>query len=376
VIGASGFLGSRLVEKLYLEQPLEVRAGIHRPATAARLARYPIKFVDCDLLDKAQVSKALNGCDMVVNCAADSTGDKRKVLDVLVKGTSNLLQAAAEQNIRKLVHISSAAVQGFGNSGKMCEESSPIFSRDPYVRGKTKSEKIVMAHAQSISVVILRPTLIYGPYSSDWTISIIERLKDDVPTIIGDRRLANLVYVDDVADAIIRALLRDEANGQTFIINNPQSTVTWAEYVQKYAEELGISPRRSPEYNLTIKRISNFARLLGDSIRETRLLLKSPEFLALLTSVPILVKLGTMLIKGEKRKDMENTLSSELKIPKPNPKILRKYENVNKQFYNVLTCRTIFSSKKAESLLGFSPQVSFSEGIRATLEWARWAGYL
>jgi predicted dehydrogenase len=141
VVGASGFLGTRLVEKLSLDHGLKVRAGIHRPQTAVRLGRLPVEFVNCDLLDRNQVMRAVEGCEVVVNCAQDTSGNR--TLDVFVEGTRNLLRAAVKHNLKRYVHVSSGAILGFSRNEKLIEEEARfVFSLHPYIRGKAKSEKL------------------------------------------------------------------------------------------------------------------------------------------------------------------------------------------------------------------------------------------
>ena len=123
VVGASGFLGTRLVEKLSVDMDSQVRAAVHRPGAAARLARLPVQFVECDVLDPQQVDKAVDGCDVVVNCTSGSGADGASY-DVSVKGTSNLLEAAARHHVKKYVHMSSAAVHGFSHRKSVVDEKS------------------------------------------------------------------------------------------------------------------------------------------------------------------------------------------------------------------------------------------------------------
>lgn len=127
-----------------------------------------------------------------------------------------------------------------------------MFLAGPYERGKIKSEKLVAEYAKLIPVVILRPTLIYGPYSSSWTTGIIERIRDYQTTIVEGPGLANLIYVDDVVDVIVCAIEKDNANGKTFLVNNDQQTVMWAEYVQAYRRSNLESCLSSPRNTIRI----------------------------------------------------------------------------------------------------------------------------
>ncbi len=372
VVGASGFLGTRLAEKLSLDLNLKVRATIHRAETASRVGRLPLEFVDCDLLDLEQVMNAVMGCDVVVNCARDRVLDKGRILDFYVKGTSNLLKAALKHKVKKFVHISTAAVHGFRRQEGLIDEKCRFArTRDRYVAGKIKSERLVIAHARFLPVVILRPTLMYGPYSRDWGMQIIERLKKQRTTIVGDKGLANLIHVDDVVDAILLAIQRNEGNGEAYIVNNDREKIRWNEYVQRYSEALGITPNVSSDSNLTIRRLANVLLMMKDSLFIAKDLITSPESLALAARIPLILRLGDKMLKGKKRKAIEDKLATPRAL-KVDRNLMFKYETIDRQLYNVFTSRAVMSSAKARAVLGFEPHVPFEEGIANTIEWVKW----
>jgi len=255
------------------------------------------------------------------------------------------------------------------------EESSLISRPSPYVEGKIKSEQLVSKYAKQLPVTILRPTLIYGPYSGAWTTGIIERISNDLDVLIGSGSIANLIYVDDVVTAIIHALENERANGEIFIVNNDEEKVTWKEYVHPLCVGLGYTtPTVKPEYNRTLRRISNSFVMLKDSVRALRNVLTSSEFLLLLARIPLSVKLGLMFVKGKRRTAIETNITSVKEMPKPNPKILFKYEVPGKQLYEVLSCRSVFSSGKARNRIGFRC-TPFHVGVSKSLQWAKWANY-
>jgi nucleoside-diphosphate-sugar epimerase/predicted dehydrogenase len=379
VVGASGFVGTRLVETLSLNLGWEVRAGIHSPSSAFRLARLPVELVDCDLLDPSQVARAVEGCEVVINCAQDRSGEK--ILEVFDKGTSNLLRAATEHGVKKVVHLSSAAVLGFSQGKRLLDERSPYLrTLDPYVRGKIKSERIALSYSHTIPVVVLRPTLIYGPFSAAWTVGIIERLKNHQIVVVGENCLASLVYVDDVVNAIVLAIESDEAEGVIFNLNNDLETVLWKDYVRKYSQALGVLPRTSAKFDFNLHKLRAFFIIVADSITSTKETIMSPEFLLLIARIPLAVKIGQMVLRGRRRNRMENELvlaserdrRAELRSIRSN--YARKYVTMDKGLYRVMTNRAIFSSRKARSVLGFNP-TPFEDGIAKTLEWVQWARY-
>jgi len=369
VAGASGFLGTRLVERLTLDLKATIRAGIHRPASATRLARLPVEFVNCDLLKPDEVNNSVRGCDAVVNC----TNSDNKTFQLLSEGTRNLLDACLAHNVKKYIHISSAAVQGFKHSSRTIDESTHYkLSFHPYVRGKIESERLVRRYGREVPSIILRPTLIYGPFSMYWLLGIADRVRTNRVTLIGEDGIANLVFVDDVVDAILLALETDEGDGQTFIINNDRDVVPWQKYVQELCDLFTAQPARMTNSNRLIYNLHQRLRLIRDSTNKTREVLRSPETISLLSSIPLAVAVGAKLIKGNRRRKLESTLASPLELTVPDLRQVFAYETIDTQLYDVLSTHTLFSSAKAKEILGFEPRTTFEEGIKMSLEWVNW----
>jgi predicted dehydrogenase/nucleoside-diphosphate-sugar epimerase len=378
IVGASGLVGTRLSERLVLDLKTNVRAAIHRPEAAARLARLPLEFVECNLLERNQVMDAVEGCDVIVNLARDRSGDNKNTFDVLVRGTKNLLESAAEYRVKKFIHVSSAAVHGFRHEAGSIDESTPLRnSSDPYVRGKVKSEELVMDYSNAFPVVIIRPTLIYGPFSVDWVANIIERIKDQRAMLIGENKQANLTHVDNVVEAILLAIEKKEANGQAFVVNDDEETVMWADYTKLYSDLVGVPAVAVPDMSYISLASKETGSLLKASAVAAKRILRSPELLELIAQIPLAFVLGGKVIKGERKDKMQLKLRSGLEIPKPEPETLllmnRKYLMTSRSIYDVLSTRAVFSASKAKRLLGFRPYISLTDGLSRTSEWIKWA---
>jgi hypothetical protein len=88
VTGASGFIGCRVAEALHLGKGWQVRALVHTPSSAARVARLPVEMVQGDLKSRADAARAVGGCDAVVHCAIGTAyGQRRELFAVTVGGT-------------------------------------------------------------------------------------------------------------------------------------------------------------------------------------------------------------------------------------------------------------------------------------------------
>ncbi|HEY3322519.1 MAG TPA: NAD(P)-dependent oxidoreductase [Planctomycetota bacterium] len=233
ITGAGGFIGGWVAEMLHLQGNWHVRAGVRRWPSAARIARFPMEIVLCDVNDPASVAMAADGCTDIVHCA---TADGHTIVD----GTRNVLEAALQIHAR-VIHLSSIAV--YGDAPGHVPEDTP-FARhgSEYSQAKVASEYLCHAyHQRGVKTVILRPTIVYGPYSTWWTTNVALRLLTGQWGNIGSAGggTCNLVYVLDVVQAIRRALRCEAANGQAFNVNGP-SAVTWSEYFAEFNKALGL----------------------------------------------------------------------------------------------------------------------------------------
>ena len=371
IVGASGFLGSRLTEVLSMGYGLRVRGTYHRPASALRIARLPIELVECDVLDRGQVSEAVKGCSVVVNCAIGAK-------EVYTQGTQNLLEAAQQHGVRKFIHVSTAAVHNFRQRKTETNESCayrPLLNRNSYERGKILQEKTIQRFANVVPTVILRPTIIYGPYSYPWVINVAGRLKDGAPTLVEGDGIANLVYVDDVADAVLLAIESEKADGRVMIINNDTETVHWSEYVSKFANLTRTTPTLLPRGPLSMVRLRKSLSLCSDSASAFLEAITSHEMIALLSRIPLAVAFGSRLAQGARRQGIEKSLSSTEQRPISYlRKRMSKYETMTREQHENLTCRSKFSSALAKDTCGWNPRTPFAEGLTKTIEYAEWAG--
>lgn len=242
VTGAGGFIGGRVVEVMLELGGLEVRPALRRWSTAARIGRYPIDPVLCDLLNPEQVRDATRDVDAIVHCAV---GNRRATVD----GTRNLLEAALDNGVGRVVHISTIDVYGRAE-GTVSEEHPLVRTNREYGDAKIEAEEVCGSFVdRGLEVVILRPTIVYGPFSDLWTLEFALRFRDGDWSLPRDacRGRCNLVYVDDVVQAILLSLDADESvNGEAFNVNGPDH-ITWQDYFDALNAALRLPPLPSPD---------------------------------------------------------------------------------------------------------------------------------
>lgn len=242
VTGATGFIGSRLVERL-LAQGDEVVA-------LARNKGDRNLFVG-DVTRPDTLGDAGRGCSRLYHLAGLVSFDPRRADDLLRvngQGTANILAAAQRWGIERSVVVSSAITLGVSDTpGKLLDEdAAPApreIRRNPYLASKLAAEAAARVAADAHHVVIVNPTTVYGPgdrtLNSGTLIAKIARSRL-VPVPPGG---GNVVDVDDVAAGIIAAGERG-ASGRRYVLGG--ANLSFAEIFAAIAEAVGRRPRWLP----------------------------------------------------------------------------------------------------------------------------------
>jgi len=239
ITGATGFIGCRIVELLYLGGKSNVRAAIHQWSSAARLGRFPVDIVIMDLMNKDEIRQALKGVGYIIHCAKGAGG----ATDL---GTRNLLELALKKEIKHFVHLSTTEV--YGNVEGEINENTPFqYTGNEYNKTKIDAEKACWEfYDKGLPVTVLRPSIVYGIFSNNWTVHfanmLIER-KWGVYEKYGEG-FCNLIYVDDLVQILFRSLNNGKIIGQAFNVVGPE-VVTWNEYFRRFNEKLALPPLKT-----------------------------------------------------------------------------------------------------------------------------------
>lgn len=337
VTGAGGFIGGRVVEALLQTPELgTVVPAVRRWSTLARIGRSPIEAVGCDLLQPEQVAFALRGVDAVIHCAVGGR-------EATVEGTRNLLEAALTAGVRRVVHTSTIDVYGRA-TGTVTEEHPLEVTNREYGDSKIEAEEVALEFVKrGLEVVILRPTIVYGPFSDTWTVAFADRLWERAWLLPAEacQGTCNLVHVDDVVRAMLLAVDAEGASGRAYNVNGPD-TVTWQEYVEGLNEALGYPPIEPPP--------PAPARLRSKLTQPVRSVVKAAYF-QFEKPVQTLYKKSRparMLIKG-----VQTALQ---KVPSP-----AEYDLYGRVVH--------FPTARAEAELGYRPAVPAREGIETSAQW-------
>src|SRR5690606_32160768 len=166
---------------------------------------------------------------------------------VNVDGTRALAHAAVSAGVRRMVLASSMAVYGPVTAGNVTEDWPLVSVGDPYADSKLRGEEAARSVLveSGTELVVLRPTMIYGPASGSWTLAPVAAMRRGLPVLLGDgSHRIDVVYVDDVAWAFASAGEAEGAAGRAFNVTG--SNASTGEFFGAYARMLGVPLRRVP----------------------------------------------------------------------------------------------------------------------------------
>jgi UDP-N-acetyl-alpha-D-quinovosamine dehydrogenase len=242
VTGATGFIGSALVESL-LRRGEAVRALGRRAAADGPAALR--RVVVPDLRSHSDWRPLLDGVAAVVHLAGAAhlpRGADRSVFESSnAVATERLAAAAARAGVRRFVFVSSAKVNGERSGGRPLSEDAPVDPQDGYARSKLDAERrlLAVARSSSLETVILRPPLVYGPGVKANFLALLRLVDKGVPLpIAGIRNRRSLVYVGNLTSAIAACLAHPAAAGETFFVADEESVST-PELALALADALG-----------------------------------------------------------------------------------------------------------------------------------------
>ena len=243
VTGASGFIGSAVVRTL-VARGRRVRCMVLPGESAVELERLGVDIVRADVVDRAAVGRAMQGCRVVYHLAALYklwAPDPRRIYEVNVEGSRNVLFAAQHEGVERVVYTSSVAAVGY-HQGRLADETTAFnqwSEGNDYIRSKWLSERDAMGFAaEGLPIVVVNPSFPFGvgdaaPTPTGQT--IIEFLSGRLPGYI--RGGLNVVDVDDCAEAHLLAEDRGRI-GERYILGS--HNVTHRDFVRAIARVGGL----------------------------------------------------------------------------------------------------------------------------------------
>ena len=221
VTGGTGFVGRHVVDAL-THRGHWVRALVRSRTSAEVLEGVDCELVRGDVTDAGSLLEAADGCDAIVHLVAIITGKASAFDDVIAGGARNVVAAAQEHGVGRLVHMSALGVS---------EETKDTV---PYYRAKWDAEQTVAA--SRISHAIMRPSFVFGDGGALQQFAKIARLSPVTPIVGDGHQRIQPIWVEDVARAFTLAVESRETG--TFELGGPE-VVDWNEFWRRLTATLG-----------------------------------------------------------------------------------------------------------------------------------------
>ena len=349
VTGSTGFIGGRLVEKLILNHNKKVTTVIRKYDNAARIARFSdIEMVKSNLDDDKMMSLLIKNTDYVFHLAYDFASQQANLssLDIIAKNCI--------KHSKRLVHISTISVFEPLLDSTLNEKSASVPCGLVYADRKLEIENKVFEYSNAgLDVVILQPTIVYGPYCNPWTLNPAEQLVSGTVVLPNNGNgVCNAVYVDDVCDAIILAADSQKARGERFLISG-NDYISWKHFFNTFEKILGVCSLKLMSSNEISKYNRNPLRFIKSILSQPKKAISWEP----LKSILLLLK--DKLSSNIKAFIMD--LYSSYSTIKPKSIFIP-----DKQLNLLYSSETKVDISKAKNILGYEPKFTFSEGMDLT----------
>jgi nucleoside-diphosphate-sugar epimerase len=320
--GGTGLLGSHIAEQLAARGE-RVRAIVRPTSDTAFLRSLGAELVEGSLDDVASLRRAVAGADLVYHCAAH-VGDwgawhvfKRNV----IQATGNLLDACRQEEVGRVLHVSSIMVYGHPKSrgSDLFTEDEPLGQHlwmwDYYASSKIAAEKLCRAYPGALTIV--RPSWLYGPRDRRTLPSFVKALRAGRVRILGKGdNLINLIYADDVADGAIRAATAPQAVGQAYNLSS-EGDMTQHQLLDLMTDAIGW-PRITRHISMRWAYLGGlFSEIIGKLI------------------------------------------------------FLKRRPHITRYAVGIVGRPTLYSTARARTQLGWEPRVKAAEGLKLALDWFR-----
>ena len=317
VTGANGFTGSYLIRNL-LNKGYEIRGMVRKNSNLDLVKDLNIEFCYVDLAKDELDDQIMNGIDAVYHVGAayrDEGVAKSYFWDVNVEGTRKLLEASKKAGVNKFIHCSTVGVQG-DIKNPPAKETDPYNPGDHYQESKLEGEKLALDFFKSkgLNGTVVRPVGIYGPGDTRF-LKLFKFINSGKFRMIGNGNvLYHLTYVEDLVEGFVLAGESDKSNNEIFTIGG-KSWLTLTELVEKIAK---ILDKPVPKKSIPVWPVWIAGLVCEYACRPFGI------------SPPIYRRRLDFFIKDR-----------------------------------------AFDISKAESMLGFNPQIELDQGLAKTAEWYR-----
>lgn len=243
VTGGSGFLGINLIRFL-LDKGFKVKSLDIEPFDYPEKDK--VEVIQGDIRNKDEINKSLKDIDIVIHCAAAlPLYSKEEIFETDVEGTRNILESAKDNDIERVVFISSTAVYGVPDHHPI-KEDDPLVGVGPYGEAKIQAEKVCEEfRSKGMCIPIIRPKSFIGPERLGVFAILYDWASDgkNFPMIGKGDNKYQLLDVEDLCRSIYKCSIKDcNIVNDTFNIGAEEFT-TFKEDLQSVLNEAGYSKK-------------------------------------------------------------------------------------------------------------------------------------
>ncbi len=355
IIGAGGFVGTRLMETLVLDGKKDFCAvvrGYHSHASFCRFGpAIGTRMANATNVD--ELVRAFKDFDAVLNLVSGEAGN-------ISRSTEAIHQACIDAGVKRLIHMSSAVVYGMVESEDINDDSPPVGGLwSPYAKAKAMSEIFLKERIDRtpLQITVLRPSLVWGPRSA-WTLTVGRDLMNQTAYLVGEGEgICNTIYVDNLVSCILTCCNHPGDTAGFFNVSDSE-TVTWRGFYGSLAPHF--------QYDL-----NHILKVPGDRFRPTLKMrlndLKSSHFYTKLKN-RIPPKKRALVKAWLKAKIPRKEREEQFADRRP------RSAAVTREMWELQSTRRKLPNTKFQRNFGYQPPVSFAEGTARTIKWLDFIG--
>ena len=322
VTGATGFIGSHLVDEL-LKKNYEIKCLVRKSSSTRWLDGKSVELINGDLFSHETIEKVIREVDYVYHVGGVTFAKRKEEFHRgNVEATESLLEACVKFNpgLKKIIHVSSQAAVGPSFDGKPIDETRDYFPLTAYGRSKVAAEKLVKTYFDKLSITIVRPPAVYGP--RDYAIyEYFKSMNRGLQPMIGfDDKLISLIHGVDLVKGFILAGESDISASNIYFISS-EKFYNWRDVGELTKHLLGRKTIKLVIPHFAVKTTAFFS-----------------EVFAVFSSKPV-------VLNREKAREL-------------------------------VQAYWICSIEKAQRELGFKETLTLEEGFRDTIDWYKTNGWL
>jgi nucleoside-diphosphate-sugar epimerase len=261
VTGGTGFVGAHLVRRLLSRGHQVTSLDKNRGLFDDELRSGGATLLSGSVTAASDVSRAMTGCELVYHLASpfgDIMQPDAVYWDIEVNGTRNVLEAASQLGVRRVVHCSTQGVHGIIEDPPG-DEDSPMAPRDYYCYSKVEGEKVVQEYLQrGMDIVTVRPTSVYGPGDIRGWLKLYQMVAKGWFLMIGSGKTLNHpVYVENLVDLFELVADSAAARGRVYLAGDEEPVTlnqlvrSVAQVVRRDGDRGGLQGSRHPASGLS-----------------------------------------------------------------------------------------------------------------------------